>query len=167
MAARGRLLAVCRSTRRGVTKEPVEMGLLRAGHGLEGDAHAGDWHRQLSLLDAGDIRDMEAKGIELAPGAFGENLIVTGLDTTSLGVGSRLAVGDAELRITQIGKECHERCAIYVTTGDCIMPRRGLFAEVLRGGRVAAGTPVEVLETVLRTAASARSDSDPHPEAPP
>jgi len=130
--------------------------MLRVAHGLEGDAHAGEWHRQLSLLDIADIRTMEARGLTLAPGTFGENLVVEGVDLSVLGIGSRLAVGDSELRITQIGKECHDRCAIYAAAGDCIMPRRGLFAEVLRGGPIAPGSAVRVLEVQLRAALPAR-----------
>jgi len=133
------------SERKGTQKHAVPSALLRADHGLEGDAHAGPGHRQVSLLHSADIDLMRAKGLELEPGAFGENLVVSGLDIDALGLGSRLAVGDAELEITQIGKECHSRCAIYHTTGDCIMPRRGRFAVVLRGGEVTSGAPVRVL----------------------
>jgi molybdopterin adenylyltransferase len=146
----GTLVAVCSSARTGVPKRPLAAGELRAGHGLEGDAHAGPWHRQLSLLDVDDIAEMERRGLELAPGDFGENLVVEGVDLAALGVGSRLGVGDAELRITQIGKECHDHCAIYEAAGDCIMPRRGLFAEVVRGGRVVPGCQVRVVELCSR-----------------
>lgn len=142
----GTLIAVCLSERTGVPKRPLAEGVLRAGHGLEGDAHAGPWHRQLSLLDADDIAEMERLGIELSPGDFGENVVVEGVDLGALGVGSRLRIGGAELRITQIGKECHDRCAIYQAAGDCIMPRKGLFAEVVRGARIAPGCPVRVVE---------------------
>lgn len=136
------------SERKGTQKHAVPSALLRADHGLEGDAHAGPGHRQVSLLHSADIDLMRAKGLELEPGAFGENLVVSGLDIDALGLGSRLAVGEAELEITQIGKECHSRCAIYHTTGDCIMPRRGRFAVVLRGGEVTSGAPVRVLRQV-------------------
>lgn len=146
----GVVLAVCRSKRKGIAKRRLSGAWLRAGHGLEGDAHAGPWHRQVSLLDAADIRQMQRRGLALAPGAFGENLVVEGVDLGVLGIGSRLAVGEAVVRITQIGKECHDRCAIYAAAGDCIMPRRGLFAEVVRGGRVAPGGVVRVLETCPR-----------------
>ncbi len=139
---------VCVSERKGTQKHAVPAAVLRADHGLEGDAHAGPGQRQVSLLHDADIDLMRAKGLELEPGAFGENLVVSGLDIDVLGLGSRLAVGEAELEITQIGKECHSRCAIYHTTGDCIMPRRGRFAVVLRGGEVASGTPVRVLRQI-------------------
>jgi len=139
---------VCVSDRRGIPKRAVEGARLVADHGIEGDAHAGSWHRQVSLLDAADIDGMRSAELELEPGAFGENLVVSGLDLAALGVGSRLAVGEAELVISQVGKVCHSRCAIYVRTGDCIMPRRGLFARVVNGGEVATGDAVEVLEVV-------------------
>lgn len=156
------VLAVCSSTRKGVAKRRLQGGELRAGHGLVGDAHAGPWHRQLSLLNIADIRTMEARGLTLAPGAFGENLVLDGVDLAVLGIGSRLAIGTAEVRITQIGKECHDRCAIYAAAGDCIMPRRGLFAEVVRGGPVAPGSAVRVLE--VRPRSSLTMATAMHPE---
>jgi molybdopterin adenylyltransferase len=146
----GVLRFVCVSTRKGTPKQPVERAELREGQGIVGDAHAGDWHRQLSLLDEADIDGMRAKGLELPPGAFGENLVVRGLDLAALGVGTVLEVGNVELAFTQIGKVCHARCAIYAASGDCIMPRMGVFAEVRRGGVVAPGAPVRVLEAVPR-----------------
>jgi molybdenum cofactor synthesis domain-containing protein len=122
---------------------------------MQGDAHAGDWHRQVSLLAAVDIESMRAKGLKLKPGAFGENLVIDGLDANELGIGSRLRVGPVLLELTQIGKVCHTRCAIYYTTGDCIMPRLGLFARVLEGGEVKAGMSVEIVERVPRDAIQA------------
>lgn len=148
----GTLVAVCRSDRTGVPKRPLHEGVLRRGHGLEGDAHAGSWHRQVSLLHADDIAEMERLGLDLEPGDFGENLVIAGVDLGGLGVGSIVAVGGAELRVTQIGKACHDRCAIYEAAGDCIMPRKGLFAEVVRSGRVAPGCEVRVVEVRPRAA---------------
>lgn len=148
--ADGRLIAVCRSERTGVPKRPLAEALLRGGHGLVGDAHAGPWHRQVSLLDAADIAEMERFGLELEPGDFGENLVVGGVDLGALGIGSVISVGEAVLRVTQIGKECHDRCAIYEAAGDCIMPRKGLFAEVVRGARIAPGCEVCVVEARAR-----------------
>jgi molybdopterin adenylyltransferase len=147
---RGTVVFVCVSERRGIPKRAVERARLVAGHGIEGDSHAGGWHRQVSLLEEGDIHDMRAKGLELEPGAFGENLGVRGLDLHRLGIGSRLSVGEAELEVTQVGKACHTPCAIYVRTGDCIMPRLGVFARVVRDGEVAAGAAVKVLAAVDR-----------------
>ncbi len=142
--------AICLSAEKGTVKEVVGRAELRADHGLVGDAHAGPWHRQVSLLAQADIEEMKAKGLQdLQPGAFGENLVVDGLDPAALGLGSRLLIGDtAEVRITQKGKVCHSRCAIYHRTGDCIMPRNGVFARVLRGGAVSSGDPLQVLESV-------------------
>jgi len=133
----------------------VERVLAVAGHGLEGDAHAGEWHRQVSLLDLDDIDDMRDRGLELEPGDFGENLVVDGLDLRALGIGTRLEVADAELEITQIGKACHSRCAIYYQAGDCIMPRDGVFASVKRSGELVPGAAVRVVHQVPRSAIQA------------
>lgn len=153
----GRIAAVCLSEKKGTVKTAVSCAVLEAGRGFSGDAHAGDWHRQVSLLDTADIEMMRAKGLpDLAHGAFGENLVLDGVDLASLGLGSRLAVGaEAELEISQRGKVCHSRCAIYHRTGDCIMPRNGVFARVARGGEVAAGDQVRVLRRVSAAALQA------------
>lgn len=151
----GTLLHVCTSQRKGTVKRGCGSAVAVPGHGLEGDAHAGDWHRQVSLLAEADIASMRALGLELAPGAFGENLVIEGLDVASLGIGSRLRVGEVELELSQIGKVCHTRCAIYHRTGDCIMPRAGLFARVTRGGELRPGLPLEVLEAVSPAAPQA------------
>jgi MOSC domain-containing protein YiiM len=152
---RGIILNVCVSTRKGTPKRAVERVFLRRHHGLDGDAHAGPWHRQVSLLDAGDISDMKAKGLTLKPGAFGENLVISGLNTRNLGIGSRLRLDEAEVEISQIGKVCHTRCAIYYQAGDCIMPRHGLFASVTREGAVHAGSAVEVVHSLPRATVQA------------
>lgn len=153
--SRGELAFVCVSSRKGVPKHAVDQARLITDHGIEADAHAGDWHRQVSLLTESDIDGMRARGLDLKPGAFGENLVIRGLDLAGFGLGSRLAVGDAELEITQVGKACHTRCAIYYHAGDCIMPRLGLFARVVRGAEVRAGATVSVLESVPREALQA------------
>jgi molybdenum cofactor synthesis domain-containing protein len=124
--------------------------MFRADHGIEGDAHAGAGHRQVSLLEDVDIETIRSRGLELAPGAFGENVVVHGVAMANLGVGSRVRVGEAELEISQIGKVCHERCAIYERAGDCIMPRAGVFARVARSGVVRTGDAVAVVERVSR-----------------
>jgi molybdenum cofactor synthesis domain-containing protein len=147
----GKLLHVCISAKKGIAKHEVPSLSLRVEHGVEGDAHAGDWHRQVSLLAHTDIESMRAKGLSLKPGAFGENLVIDGLNTDSLGIGSRLRVGSALLELTQIGKVCHTRCAIYYSTGDCIMPRLGLFARVLEAGELHSGMPVQVVFQVPRS----------------
>ena len=138
----GVIVAVCTSEKTGTVKRAVEQVTLIRGHGLEGDSHAGSWHRQLSLLEDEKIDTMRARGLALAPGAFGENLVTRGIDLGAIAVGRRVKAGDAVLQITQRGKECHTRCAIYHQTGDCIMPREGLFARVLKGAVLAPGDPV-------------------------
>ncbi len=147
----GRLFHICISARKGIAKHAIAEGNFVFEHGLEGDAHAGDWHRQVSLLAHLDIEFMRSKGLNLQPGAFGENLVIDGIDTDQLGIGSRLKIGDVLLELTQIGKTCHTRCAIYYSTGDCIMPRTGLFARVLEGGRLVPGLPVQVVRVVNRS----------------
>ena len=140
----GIVRAVCLSKARGTEKVNVGRGELQADWGLAGDAHAGHWHRQVSLLSAGKIAAFNAKGANVQPGAFGENLVVEGLDFRAMPVGTRLRCGQALLEITQIGKECHSHCAIFHRVGDCIMPREGVFAKVLESGPVAVGDVMRV-----------------------
>jgi len=138
----GQITAVCISTNKGERKTPVASVELRAEHGIVGDAHAGPWHRQVSLLARESIEKMRALGLDVTNGDFAENLTTAGIDLLSLPVGARLTVGEAELEVTQIGKECHTRCAIYHQAGDCVMPKEGIFARVLRGGTVQPGDEV-------------------------
>lgn len=140
----GKIRAVCISREKGTPKENVGSGMLVEGFGLEGDAHGGNWHRQISLL-SGDKIDEFRKKIWVEYGAFGENLVVDGLDFRNLPVGSRFGTGDAVLEMTQIGKECHSDCIIRQKTGDCIMPREGVFARVLKGGKVSVGDELALL----------------------
>jgi len=148
----GTVDAICISRRKGEKKSPEPSARLIPNHGLEGDAHAGPWHRQVSLLAAGDIQDMRRQGLsDLKAGDFAENLVLSGLDLGKLGLGSRIRLGrTAELSVTQIGKDCHARCAIFQQAGDCIMPRLGLFARVVSGGTIAAGDTAEVVAAVAR-----------------
>lgn len=140
----GIVKAICTSPEKGTVKRETKEGRLIEDWGIEGDAHAGRWHRQVSLLSYESFCSFQEKsGIQLAPGAFGENLLISGLDLASLPVGSTLAVGEALLEITQIGKTCHTDCEIRHLTGDCIMPREGIFARVRRGGTIRAGDGVE------------------------
>ena len=147
----GTLLAVSVSETKGVRKTNKERVRLKAEWGIEGDAHAGEWHRQVSLLAQESIDKMRALGLEVKAGDFAENLTTTGIDVPHLSIGDHLTVGEAEIEITQIGKECHARCAIYQQAGDCVMPKEGVFARVLKGGEVKPGDPVR------RSAASAVS----------
>jgi len=157
----GTVTAVCLSARKGTPKDAVDRAELVAGHGLAGDAHAGPGDRQVSILARADIDAFKRRVPDLADGAFGENLVLAGLDLAALGPGSRLAVGAAVLRITRLGKDCHHDCAIRRAAGDCIMPRRGLFAVVVKGGAVAPGDPARVLH------AAPRHDDVPQPESLP
>jgi len=141
----GEIIAVCTSKHKGTPKTDVRVGYLEEGLGLRGDAHAGDWHRQVSLISVEDIRTMEAKGLDVKPGSFAENLTTKDFDLHSVKVGDRLKIGSGVvLEITQIGKECHTRCAIYNKIGECIMPERGVFATVIHGGEVKAGDQIEL-----------------------
>lgn len=140
----GTVVAVNVSAAKGERKHPVEEIRLRAGHGIENDAHAGSGNREVSLLAQESIDKMVALGLKVGPGDFAENITTIGVDLACLPVGTVLEVGEAVLEITQIGKECHSRCAIYEQAGDCIMPREGVFAKVLEGGRVTAGDRVRV-----------------------
>lgn len=138
-----RLLEICISKERGTAKVPVGEAVLREGWGLEGDAHAGNWHRQVSLLSFEKIEEFRRRGAEVDPGAFGENLIIEGMELRALPVGTRFHIGEAVLELTQIGKECHSHCEIYKKMGDCIMPREGVFAQVIKGGRIQKGDQVQ------------------------
>ena len=131
-----RVLSLNVSDCTGVQKHPVPRVFLRADHGIVGDAHAGDWHRQVSLLAQEDVDSTRGRGTEIGFGDFAENVTTRGIDLASLPVGARLHLGAAVLEVTQIGKECHTGCAISRTTGDCVMPRRGVFARVIVGGEV-------------------------------
>ncbi|MBC7342185.1 MAG: MOSC domain-containing protein [Clostridia bacterium] len=146
LKARGRVVAVCQSEKKGERKTNIGRGVLIANSGLAGDAHAGPWHRQVSLLAIESINKMRGLGLEVGPGDFAENITTEGIDLVSLPVGTRLKIGEQVIgEITQIGKVCHGRCAIYYQAGDCIMPKEGIFMAVLQGGPVAVGDPIEVV----------------------
>ncbi len=143
-----KILAVCRSDTKGVTKEPIDEGFFQEDYGLVGDAHAAsDTHRQVSLLALSSIEKMRRLGLELSAGDFAENLTVEGLDLVLLPIGTRLAAGKGViLEVTQIGKECHTGCAILRLVGKCIMPKEGIFARVIKGGSVKAGDELKIME---------------------
>ena len=144
---RGTIVAVCTSKKKGIRKRNVGEAELKVDWGIVGDAHADDWHRQVSLLALESIEKMRALGLNVGPGSFAENLTTQGLDLLSLPLGSQARVGDEViLEITQHGKICHDRCAIYQQVGDCVMPREGIFARVIKGGQVKVGDAIETVE---------------------
>jgi MOSC domain-containing protein YiiM len=143
---RGRIKAISVSKERGTQKTNVSRAELQADFGIIGDAHSGNWHRQVSLLGFESIDKMAAKGVNVAPGNFAENITTEGIDLCSLKIGSKLKLGsDVELEITQLGKKCHTRCEILEQIGDCIMPREGIFARVVKAGAINVGDHIEVI----------------------
>ena len=136
MRKRFSILSINISDHKGVQKKPVEEAVLFPRYGIEGDAHAGDWHRQVSLLADEDIQTMRGKGVEIHFGDFAENITTEGVDLAALPIGTRLYLGEAVLEVTQIGKQCHHDCAIYQALGECVMPRRGIFTKVIQGGTI-------------------------------
>lgn len=142
----GRIVAVCTSADKGERKQNIGRGDLVENFGLAGDGHGGDGHRQISLLGIESIAKMRAAGLEVGPGDFAENLTTEGIDLCRLPIGTRLQLaGGALLEVTQIGKICHDRCAIFYQAGDCVMPKEGIFARVLTGGSVAVGDGIRVV----------------------
>lgn len=137
--------AICTSPQRGTEKQPLDSAWLKVGWGIEGDAHGGNWHRQVSLIGAEAVDAFNERGAAVKPGSFGENLVVSGINFRALPMGTRLSIGEALLELTQQGKECHSHCQIYHRMGDCIMPREGVFARVLAGGKIAVEDTVLVL----------------------
>lgn len=144
----GSINAICISEKRGTAKKLVETANFITEFGIEGDAHAGDWHRQVSFLGQSEIDDFKARGAKVEAGSFGENIIAEGFTFKNLPIGTRLRCGGVFFEITQIGKECHSRCAIYQQIGDCIMPREGVFARVLHGGKISVGDELELAEKI-------------------
>lgn len=142
----GKVMAVCTSPAKGTQKTNVGEALFIEDFGLEGDAHAGKWHRQVSLLSHDKIEEFRKRGAEVADGAFGENLVVEGFDFRNLPVGTRFRCNDVVLEMTQIGKECHHGCEIFQKMGECIMPREGVFAKVIKGGRIRTGDVMEIMK---------------------
>lgn len=139
-----KVVAVNISEVKGVIKKPIERGLFKENYGLEGDAHAGDWHRQVSLLSKESIDKMKAMGVEgLSSGKFAENITTEGITLYELPIGTKLKIGETLMEVTQIGKQCHKGCAIRSQVGDCIMPREGIFTKVLKGGYIKSGDTIE------------------------
>jgi MOSC domain-containing protein YiiM len=144
-----RVLAVNISDKKGVRKKTVDKVILKKGYGIQGDAHASEkWHRQISLLAIESIKKMRDKGLDVNAGDFAENITTEGIDLVGLPVGTRIAIGkEVEIEVSQIGKRCHTGCAIYKQTGDCVMPREGIFARVIKGGIVKKGDKIRIVQS--------------------
>jgi len=141
-----KVISINISEKKGMRKKPVDTAVIRQDYGIEGDAHAsGSWHRQVSLLAVESIEKMRGMGLDVGPGDFAENITTEGIDLPVLPLGTRLTVGEAvELEVSQIGKECHARCAIYYQAGDCVMPKEGIFVKVIKGGTIKRGDEIRV-----------------------
>jgi len=145
---KGRIKAISVSKTRGISKHNVPAAQAKAGFGIEGDAHAGNWHRQISLLAEESIEKIRAKGAQVKSGDFAENITTEGIDLSFLKLGTKLRLGsEAEIEITQFGKECHSKCEIFQEIGDCIMPREGVFGRITKSGRIRVGDTIEVLNS--------------------
>jgi MOSC domain-containing protein YiiM len=142
----GCIKAICISERRGTEKKPISSAELIENFGICGDAHAGNWHRQVSLLSYEAIEAFKADGADVHDGSFGENIIVEGIDWDKLSPGVRLSCADAVLEITQIGKECHSHCEIFKKMGVCIMPKKGVFAKVIKGDIIHSGDKIDIID---------------------
>ncbi len=141
-----KIISIAVSKKKGTRKVPLEEACLIKDHGLEGDAHAGMWHRQVSFLASESIEKARKQGLDVTFGDFAENIATSGIDWKNLSVGTRVKLGEsAEVEISQIGKECHNKCAIYYQAGDCIMPKEGVFARVIEGGKICCGDKVELI----------------------
>ena len=139
------VFAVCVSKNKGERKTPVSAIELLSDHGVVGDAHAGPWHRQISLLAIESIRKMQRLGLDVTAGDFAENITTDGIDLVNLPIGTQLSLGDTVIEVTQLGKVCHNRCAIYDQAGDCVMPKEGIFARVLQGGTIMPGSEIRIV----------------------
>jgi MOSC domain-containing protein YiiM len=158
----GRVAAISVSKRRGTPKTNVASAMLVPDWGIEGDAHAGHWHRQVSFLALESIAKMRAKGLNVDPGAFAENITTEFIDVPHLRVGDRVRIAGTELEVTQIGKECHSRCAIFEAAGDCVMPREGVFGRVVTGGPIRVGDEVRILHAMKQAAPDESQDGKSH-----
>ncbi len=140
------IISIALSKKKGTRKDPVEEATLLEDYGIEGDAHAGPWHRQVSFLASEAIERSRKQGLDVTFGDFAENIATEGVDWLSIPIGTKVQLGDTALvEITQIGKECHNKCAIYYMAGDCIMPREGIFARVLKGGQIRCGDKMRIM----------------------
>lgn len=144
-----KIVSIAISKKKGIRKNRIQHAELIKDHGLKGDAHAGDWHRQVSFLASESIDKMKKKGLDVTFGDFAENIATTGIDWKTLPIGTRVKLGtSAEIEISQIGKECHNKCAIYYQAGDCIMPREGVFARVISSGEIHCGDAIILVKKI-------------------
>lgn len=142
----GKIEAICISEKKGVQKTEIPEAEIIYDFGIKGDAHAGKWHRQVSLLEFEKVEEFKKKGADVIEGSFGENLLISGINLTSLEIGTKFKIGDVILELTQIGKQCHSHCAIYYSVGECIMPKNGVFTKVLQGGVIKKGDEIVCIE---------------------
>ena len=143
----GKVVSINISTKKGVVKDPVDQANFKVNHGIESDAHAGEWHRQVSLLAIESVDKIRGRGVDLTNGIFAENITTSGIDLCSLPVGTKLQIGESIQEVTQIGKECHNGgCAIKSAVGDCVMPREGIFTKVIKDGLVKTGDEIKIIE---------------------
>ncbi len=144
---KGRVVSINISEKKGIRKMPVESAIIDENSGIKGDAHASSgWHRQVSLLAIESIKKMQEIGLDVKPGDFAENITTEGIDLLSLPIGTKMSIGGEVVgEVSQIGKECHSRCAIYYQAGDCVMPKEGIFIKILKGGSIKVGDSIEVL----------------------
>ncbi|MFA6571459.1 MAG: MOSC domain-containing protein [Bacteroidota bacterium] len=147
MSEHGRIVAISISHKKGIPKTNVDSAKLIENFGIEGDVHAGNWHRQISILAVESINKMKSEGLtHIQPGIFGENLTTEFLNLTNIKIGTKIKAGDnCELEITQIGKECHSKCSIFELTGDCVMPKEGIFAKVIKSGEIRVNDAIEIV----------------------
>ena len=141
----GKVVAINTSEKKGMRKKPIKEAVIKTNYGIEGDAHASsEWHRQVSLLALESIKKMQALGLDVKPGDFAENITTEGINLPELPIGTKMKIGEVELEVSQIGKECHTRCAIYYQAGDCVMPKEGIFVKVIKGGKIKEGDIISV-----------------------
>ena len=141
----GKVVAINTSEKKGMRKKPIKEAVIKIDYGIEGDAHASsEWHRQISLLALESIKKMQALGLKVKPGDFAENITTEGINLPELPIGTKMKIGEVELEVSQIGKECHTRCAIYYQAGDCVMPKEGIFVKVIKGGKIKEGDIISV-----------------------
>jgi MOSC domain-containing protein YiiM len=143
-----KIVSIAVSKKKGTRKVPVDSVRIIEDHGIAEDAHAGPWHRQVSFLASESIQESRSRGLDVTFGDFAENIATEGIDWKTVPIGTRFRLGDSVIvEVTQIGKECHKKCAIYYQAGDCIMPREGVFARVLKGGAIRSGEPIEFVNS--------------------